>query len=255
MRILCIWVMIAVGYFSFHTETSFAGTTATLKQSGTFINAAGSEVVLHSGAYSVSPVGQWLQLIPQGGTRRDAILLKAQPIRHSEAVRSPSVRFTESGQQGELVLLLPGGQGRRALGVLENRPLRGFAAKALTPDRSTILTPQRVEPAKKKSPVFPKFSPDDPWDKALFTMIQTLQSRVKKLEMELSTLKQQYAKHQHEYTVPVFGEGGAAWVTIKQLRKMKDDKTQSLDKYGMYFRGKANSQKPLPTKDTSGPKH
>lgn len=255
MRRFSLWIMMVIGCCSFSIEFAFANTTVTLKQPVTFINVGGSSVTLDSGNYHVRSVSPWLELVPEGKTRREAVLLQAQPIRHSETFRSPSVRYQELGQKGELVFFLPRGRGLKALGSLEQRPSRRFATQASTPHQAAIpLTRRAVEDSQKKS-LPPKFIPNDPWDKALFAMIQTLQSRVNTLEEELATLKHQYTKHQHKYTVPVFGEGGAAWVTIQQLRNMKDNTTQSLDNYGMYFRGKANSQKPLPPKDTSGPKH
>ena len=86
-------------------------------------------------------------------------------------------------------------------------------------------------------------------------MIQTLMSRVKKLEHELQTLKQNPVTHHHDYVLPRYGEGGIAWVSIRQLRKMEKGKSHSLDNYGMYFRGKGNSSKDPWLKQTSEPKN
>lgn len=253
MRTLGILVMMALSYGAFQAEPSLASTAVSLRQSVTFINAGGETVTLNPGEYSVRPVSPWLEIIPKGGTRRDAVLLKTQPMRHSERSRSTRVHLNETDQQGELVVFFPGGKGLKAVGTFDSRPSKGFTTKTPILNRSVISAIRRAGEPQKKNPVPPKFKPTDPWDKLLLNMVQALTSRVKQLENQLATFKQQYPTHQHEFEIPHYGEGGAAWVTIKQLRKMEDDKSQYLDNYGMYFRGKANSGNPFPPKQTSGP--
>ena len=96
-------------------ESRTDSATVTIDQSVHFIPADGSTVVIDPGQYLVEVAEEWLRLIPE--ERRDALLLKALPTAHQEAVTQPMARFiTREEAQYSLVLLLPGGKGMEALG-------------------------------------------------------------------------------------------------------------------------------------------
>ena len=255
MRTFGILAMMIAIWVTVLAEASLADTTVTLEQAVGFTNAEGGEVVLSRGQYTIRPVEEWLELIPQGGKRRDAVLINAESLMHSEDVDRPNVRVKEiDDRKRELIVLLPGGKALKASGLVGKIQSRGLSAKA--PFRGQSKIPSRlVSEENKKGALPPKFIPEDPWDKVLHSMIQTLMSRVKKLEHEVKTLKQNQVTHHHDYVLPRYGEGGLAWVSISQLRKMEKNKTHSLDKYGMYFRGKANSSTEPWLKQTSEPKN
>ncbi len=223
-----------------------------------FLSVDGSDVMMEPGDYLLEAAEGWLRLV--SGERRDAILIEAESTVHSEQLDAPRATLQEVDGAGlEVILFLPNGKGLKATGIIGGIQSRGLSAKALVSPRQTSapIAPLGgpVGDAKKQGTEMLKLTPEDPWDKLLLTMIQTLIGRVNELEEELGGLKNHYAKHQHDYELPKYGEGGVAWVTIRQLRKMEDDEAQTLDNYGMYFRGKGNSSNALWLKQTGGPKN
>jgi hypothetical protein len=252
------WVLVAPWTFAFAGQ-SIEGASIILDQPVQFMGVDGSEALVEAGTYGVEPAEGWLRLVP--GERRDAILVEAEPTVHSEQVDVPRASIKEiDGVGREVVLLLPNGKGLKASGIFSGIQSRGLSARNSVSPRQEIgpISPTGgpVVSGKNQGTGVPNLNPDDPWDKLLLTMIQTLIGRVNALEKELGTLNNHYAKHEHDYELPKYGEGGMAWVTIRQLRKMEEDEGQSIDNYGVYFRGKGNSSPAPPwLAQTSGPKN
>jgi hypothetical protein len=92
-----------------------------------FLAADGTDVVLQAGEYQIEAAENWLQLIPQGGDRRDAVLLDAEVLHHDEEVTVPHALISPG--EGEdwqyVVLLLPGGRSLEALGTFSGIRPRG----------------------------------------------------------------------------------------------------------------------------------
>lgn len=252
------WVLVAPWTFAVAGQ-SIEGASIFLDQSVMFMGVDGSHTQVGEGTYGIEAAEGWLRLLP--GERRDAILVEAEPTVHSEQIDAPRASLKETAGEGrEIVLLLPNGKGLKASGIFGGIQSRGLSAGNSISPRQEIVpispTGGPVVSEKKQGTGVPKFTPDDPWDKLLLTMIQTLIGRVNALEKELGTLNNHYAKHEHDYKLPKYGEGGTVWVTIRQLRKMEEDEGQSIDNYGAYFRGKGNSSSAPPwLAQTSGPKN
>lgn len=117
------------------SATTLPAATVELAQAVHFIAPSGDDVVLEASTYTVEPAEQWIRLIPEGGSRTDAILLAADVTSPNQSLPevTPSSIQARSFSTGEdehyLVLLLPNGQSWVAKGSYSGVRTRGTTAQ------------------------------------------------------------------------------------------------------------------------------
>ena len=202
----------------------------------------GSDALVGTGSYLVERTQNWLKLVPE--ERRDAILIEAKPGIHQETLVEPIATFNLNDEEvGEIVLLLPDGNGWRATGTIGGITSRGLprtrsrlalgGQKVPTPSTTPRVQKRTFAALDKTKKDSPFNAPPDPWKRMMSNLVQDLEGRVKRLEAELSKLQNKYSGHRHNYEDRI--PGGNAWVSIRQLRKMQDDESHHYDNYGLYF--------------------
>ena len=85
-----------------------------------FLNPAGEDVVVGPGVYDIESTESWLQLVPEGQDRKEAVLLEAIMGEHQESGEQTAVRLEqETGNTDvfHLAVLQPDGTGLEALGT------------------------------------------------------------------------------------------------------------------------------------------
>ena len=102
--------------------------TVTLEKGLHFLAPDGSDVLLNPGDYEVDAAQEWLQLIPSGGDKTDAILIEAESSTHEEDIKTTQalIDLGETEDLHHLVLLLPEGKTLEALGTVSGIRPRGF---------------------------------------------------------------------------------------------------------------------------------
>ncbi|HEY3197897.1 MAG TPA: DUF1566 domain-containing protein [Nitrospirales bacterium] len=112
----------------FAAESALGSTTITLDRAVHFSAAAGGEIVAAPDTYTVLAVeNNRLLLIPAKATV--PLLIKGASITHEENISEPAARSVPGeGDAIRLVILLPGGDGREALGSYS-----GISTRALQP--------------------------------------------------------------------------------------------------------------------------
>lgn len=110
-------------------DTISSPPTISLETATHFLSPAGEDVFIQPGTYKVEQAEGWIQFIPVGGEKTDAMLLEANLLTHTESVQTPTV-LSYSGTQDELVvtLLLPNNTGLEAVGTYS-----GIRSKAVRP--------------------------------------------------------------------------------------------------------------------------
>jgi hypothetical protein len=82
-----------------------------------FLSPGGDVVLVEPGTYETEATEEWLQLIPQGGERNEALLLAAQAVTHTEILKVP--RALSLGGEHDIhmvALFLPDGTGLWMMG-------------------------------------------------------------------------------------------------------------------------------------------
>ena len=82
-----------------------------------FLTPGGEDIIVQEGTYEVGQATEWIQLIPVGGNKTEALLVEATPITHNETI-GVATTFSVSEHEDEHVLrlLLPGGTGLESVG-------------------------------------------------------------------------------------------------------------------------------------------
>jgi hypothetical protein len=133
-----------------------ASTMVTLDRPVHFVAAAGGEIVAAPGEYTVLAVeNSRLLLIPEKGTV--PLLIQAQTSSHEESITSPAVRsIPAEGDEHHILVLLPGGQGRDAIGFYSaGRTKASPTAPGPTLDKATSIPPRAAVPSALPSPATP----------------------------------------------------------------------------------------------------
>ena len=121
--------------------------TVSFDQSIHFLAPDGSVVVVPMGAYSVTAAETWLQLIPEGGQKREAFLIDAEVSTHHETGELPQA-VTSSGETEDLqhvILLLEDGRMLESLGTISGIRPRGLKLTRLSRSkRKKVLQAKRA---------------------------------------------------------------------------------------------------------------
>ncbi len=150
---LMLWsVLTVVGM----PQDAASSTMVTLDRPVHFAAAAGGEIVAAPGEYTVLAVeNSRLLLIPEKGTV--PLLIQAQTTSHEESITSPVVRsIPAEGDEHHILVLLPGGQGRDAIGFYSaGRTKASPTAPGPTLDKATSLPPRAAVPSALPTPATP----------------------------------------------------------------------------------------------------
>ena len=188
-----------------------SSTMITLNRPVHFSAGAGGELIATPGDYTVFAVeNSRLLLIPEKGTV--PLLIQAQTTSHEENITSPQVRsIPGEGDEHHIMVLLPRGQGRDAVGFYSDLRARA-ASPASSPnvEKGTVRElqppalgpPPPTEPASpvpglrkspQSSPSSPKPLPpqDDP--PQILSAVQNLDGRLDAIERLLSALESKLA--------------------------------------------------------------
>jgi hypothetical protein len=189
-------------------QDTASSTMITLSRPVHFSAGAGGELVAAPGDYTVIAVeNSRLLLVPEKGTV--PLLIQAQTTSHEENITSPLVRsIPAEGDEHHILVLLPGGQGRDAIGfysggrtrasttapepVLEKATSRGLPPRAPVP--SALQDPASTVPGSPgKPPEFPTPSPTPgppPEETApILSSMQNLNGRLASLETRLDAIE------------------------------------------------------------------
>lgn len=139
-----IFILFGVQFSRGLTAELSSKVTVTAEQAIHFLAPDGSDVVLQAGTYEVTAAENWLQLIPSGGDRKDAILLDAEARENEEEVSTPHALMSpgEDDDWQHVVLLLPGRRSLEALGTLSGIRPRGVVRLNQTQIRARL---QRIQ--------------------------------------------------------------------------------------------------------------
>lgn len=112
--LLFLSVMVVIG----NTRTETLSTpTVEFTQPLHFLTPGGEDVIVQQGTYEISQASEWLQLIPVGGDKIQAMLVEATPITHNETIGVPTaLSVSDSEDEYVMRLLLPGGTGLESVG-------------------------------------------------------------------------------------------------------------------------------------------
>ena len=244
-HVLCTLILGWIGFLptGMQANVSAQSVSIMIDQPIHFLGVDGSDILVGPGSYLVEITEHWLKLVPE--ERRNAILIEAEPGIHQETLLEPIAKLNMSDEEvGEIVLLLPDGNGWRATGTISGITSRGLPRtkprlalrdqRASTPSQTPRGGKTVLDALGKRTKDGSFFTPPDPWDKFLLNLVQELGGKVKQLETELSKLKNRHSVHRHNYEDRT--PGGNAWVSIRQLRKMQDDESHHYDNYGLYFK-------------------
>jgi len=115
-----------IGFFLFAILMVFIGNARTetlplptveFPQALHFLTPGGEDVVVEQGMYEVTQASEWIEFIPMGRKKTDAILVEATSIDHEETIKVPTTRtLSEHEDEYVLMLLLPNGNGLEAIG-------------------------------------------------------------------------------------------------------------------------------------------
>ena len=132
-------VLVGVMAWSMVGSLAFAQdeTTApllTLDQPVHFIGPDGGDLKIPPGTYRVELAEEWLRLTPRTENRRQSHLIEASGISHEEETVHPVVLATPGEQEDDfhLLLLLPDGRGREAIGTYSGVRPRGISRRRLS---------------------------------------------------------------------------------------------------------------------------
>ena len=137
-------------------------TQVTLAHEATFAAPGGGDVRVAPGAYQVTAAGEdGLALTPAAGGA--AIALAAEADRQAEPVAQPVAVYTagddEAGAARHLVLLLPDGSRREAIGAAGAVLERGTPKLKLGPDTAKKLADRKLAFTGKRKPLFTRLKP------------------------------------------------------------------------------------------------
>ena len=188
-------------------QDTASSTMITLSRPVHFSAAAGGELVAAPGDYTVLAVeNSRLLLVPEKGTV--PLLIQAQTTSHEESITSPLVRsIPAEGDEHHILVLLPGGQGRDAIGFYSGgrtkasttapgpaleKATRGGLPRAPMP--SALQDPASPVPGSPgKPPEFPTPSPTPvprPEETApILSSMQNLNGRLASLEARLDAIE------------------------------------------------------------------
>ena len=161
-----------------------------------FLTTDGSDVLVPPGTYQLEAAEEWLRLVP--GERRDALLLEAYPTQHEEILRTPKATLKEEGDEHRLILLLPEGNGLKAIGsisgIRSRAVKRRLSSRSRMPQRqvSRIPTQAKNNMGNQKSKSIAK-SPTHAKD-PFAQRVQTLEHHIDTLQATITALQNRLAK-------------------------------------------------------------
>lgn len=207
MRRLSLLIVLVALFFCMVSPTLLlAGTppstTITLDRAVHFSAAAGGEAVAPAGDYTVLAVeNSRLLLIPEKGTV--PLLIQAETTSHEENLRSAVARsITGEGDEHHILVFLPGGQGRDALGFYTGgRTKAGTTARGPSvekgPSPALRAVPDPSHPitsaASTSSGATPKALPPADSDAQILTAVQSVDGRIASIEMRLEAMERALA--------------------------------------------------------------
>ncbi|MEX2494292.1 MAG: hypothetical protein WD425_21340 [Nitrospirales bacterium] len=114
-----------------------------------FLTPGGEDVVLPAGMYQVEVAESWLQLIPDGERRIEAILVEATSGAHEELLTENAVRLEADSENPDifhLAMLLSDGTGLEAIGTQSGIRPRGWRSAFVSKfsKAKTFVSPQRA---------------------------------------------------------------------------------------------------------------
>lgn len=189
-------------------QDTASSTMITLSRPVHFSAATGGEIIAAPGEYTVLAVeNSRLLLIPEKGTV--PLLIQAQTTSHEESITSPVVRsIPAEGDEHHLLVLLPGGQGRDAIGFYsggrtkasttapgpahEKATSRGLPPQAPVPsalqDPASPVPGSPVKPPEFQTPSPPP-GPSPEETAPILSSMQTLNGRLASLEVRLDAIE------------------------------------------------------------------
>jgi hypothetical protein len=170
-----------------------AASSITLERPVHFKAAAGGDVIASAGVYTVLAVeNSRLLLIPEKGSV--PLLIQAHTISHAESVLSPIVRsFSGDGDEHHVLVLLPDGQGRDAIGSYSGSKAAAVPPPQRMADRmpgATTVAPRTLsDPVLAPVSAAPLTASSPPVDNEVLTTVQRLQLKLVDLEARLTAME------------------------------------------------------------------